>query len=285
MGDVVSMNATATTDDKALTTASYTWDFDGDGQYDDATGVTPTTTFATAGAKTIALRVTDSDNAAATVTHPVTVLANAAPVARATFTPARPNPAATVTFNASTSTDDDPLPAGAYAWDFDNDGQYDDGTGISATTTFAGSGTKTVGLRVTDADTPPLAGTATISVPVNRAPTAAFNLSPQTPRVGETVTFTSAASDDVALPAATTTGPRNSDGRIAVGRLIGFDEESRAAQIALIELGRRVCTPKSPACPRCPLATWCKSATDRYRQIPNRVPGPGVAFAARSRRH
>jgi PKD repeat protein len=34
-----------------------------------------------------------------------------------------------------------------------------------------------------------------------------FNLSPQTPRVGETVTFTSAAADDVALPAATATGP------------------------------------------------------------------------------
>ena len=95
VGDVVSMNAAGTTDDKSLTATSYAWDFDNDGQYDDATGVTPTTTFATAGAKTIGLRVTDSDNAAAAVTHPVTVLANATPVARATFTPARPNPTAT----------------------------------------------------------------------------------------------------------------------------------------------------------------------------------------------
>ncbi len=205
VGDVVSMNAAGTTDDKSLTATSYAWDFDNDGQYDDATGVTPTTTFATAGAKTIGLRVTDSDNAAAAVTHPVTVLANATPVARATFTPARPNPTATTTFNASTSTDDDPIPANAYAWDFDNDGQYDDGTGVSATSSFATSGAKTVGLRVTDANA--VAGTATISVPVNRAPTAGFSLAPQTPRVGETVTFTSAATDDVALPAATPTGP------------------------------------------------------------------------------
>ena len=58
---------------------------------------------------------------------------------------------------------------------------------------------------MTDANA--VAGTATISVPVNRAPTAGFTLSPQTPRVGETVTFTSAATDDVALPAATPTGP------------------------------------------------------------------------------
>lgn len=53
---------------------------------------------------------------------------------------------------------------------------------------------------------------------------------------------------------------RNSDGRIAVGRLIGFDEESRDAQIALVELGQRVCSPKAPACGRCPLSTWCVSA-------------------------
>jgi DNA (cytosine-5)-methyltransferase 1 len=56
---------------------------------------------------------------------------------------------------------------------------------------------------------------------------------------------------------------RNSDGRIAVGRLIGFDEESRAAQIALIELGGRVCTPKAPACNQCPLAAWCRYAAAR----------------------
>lgn len=51
---------------------------------------------------------------------------------------------------------------------------------------------------------------------------------------------------------------RNSDGRIAVGRLIGFDEESRQAQIALVELGARLCTPKAPGCGECPLAEWCR---------------------------
>ncbi len=53
---------------------------------------------------------------------------------------------------------------------------------------------------------------------------------------------------------------RNSDGRIAVSSLIGFDEESRQAQIALIELGARLCTPKAPGCEACPLNQWCRYA-------------------------
>lgn len=52
----------------------------------------------------------------------------------------------------------------------------------------------------------------------------------------------------------------NSDGRIAVARLIGYDESSRPAQLALIDLGARVCTPKAPSCDQCPLQQWCKSA-------------------------
>jgi DNA (cytosine-5)-methyltransferase 1 len=56
---------------------------------------------------------------------------------------------------------------------------------------------------------------------------------------------------------------RSSDGRIAVGRLIGFDEESTKAQVALIEVGAHVCTPKAPDCSACPLAAWCKYRSER----------------------
>ena len=45
VGDQVSVNAATTTDDKTLTAGSYAWDLDGDGQYDDATGTTATTSF------------------------------------------------------------------------------------------------------------------------------------------------------------------------------------------------------------------------------------------------
>lgn len=56
---------------------------------------------------------------------------------------------------------------------------------------------------------------------------------------------------------------RNSDGRIAVGRLIGFDEESTQAQVALIEVGAHTCTPKAPDCSACPLSDWCKYRSER----------------------
>ena len=56
-------------------------------------------------------------------------------------------------------------------------------------------------------------------MPVNRAPTAAFNFNPQTPRVGESVTFTSTSSDDVALPttAGTISWDLNNDGKFDDG--------------------------------------------------------------------
>lgn len=57
---------------------------------------------------------------------------------------------------------------------------------------------------------------------------------------------------------------KNSDGRIATARLIGFDEHSRRAQIGLIELGAQLCTPKAPKCAECPLEAWCRyQRTDR----------------------
>lgn len=66
---------------------------------------------------------------------------------------------------------------------------------------------------------------------------------------------------------------QNSEGRIAVARLIGYEDESRAALLGLMELGTTVCTPKAPDCPACPLRNWCSSAADRL----------GVEFTGRAR--
>ena len=52
---------------------------------------------------------------------------------------------------------------------------------------------------------------------------------------------------------------QNSDGRIAIAKMIGFGPNARSAQLALLELGTDVCTPSRPKCCECPLATWCRS--------------------------
>jgi DNA (cytosine-5)-methyltransferase 1 len=57
---------------------------------------------------------------------------------------------------------------------------------------------------------------------------------------------------------------QNSDGRIAIARLVGYGPNARSAQLALLELGADVCQPAKPRCSECPLAEWCRSAAD-YR--------------------
>jgi len=59
--------------------ASYGWDLDGDGIYNDTNGTFATTNFSTLGAKTIGLNVTDNDNNSVTVTRNITI--NAVPTA------------------------------------------------------------------------------------------------------------------------------------------------------------------------------------------------------------
>ena len=53
---------------------------------------------------------------------------------------------------------------------------------------------------------------------------------------------------------------RNTDGRIAVARLLGYGTDSRAAHLGLVELGSTVCTPSGPDCGMCPLNQECQSA-------------------------
>ena len=66
MGQKVTLDAGASTDNIAIPNANYDWDLDNDGQYDDAQGKTTSVTFKTTGNKTVRLRVTDSDGVTAT---------------------------------------------------------------------------------------------------------------------------------------------------------------------------------------------------------------------------
>ena len=68
----VSLSAAGSTD-PGHDIVSYEWDFDNDGQYDDATGVTATFNSATAGSYTVGVKVTDDDGASSTDTSTVAV--------------------------------------------------------------------------------------------------------------------------------------------------------------------------------------------------------------------
>jgi PKD repeat protein len=136
------------------TIVARAWDVDDDGQFDDGTGTSVSRTFTSTGSFTVRVRVTDDDQAMSTGTRTVTVAAtppaNQPPTASFTVSPGSPQTGEAVTFT-DTSTDGDGT-ISARAWDTDDDGQYDDGTGTTATRTFTVAGPHTVRLRVTDDD-------------------------------------------------------------------------------------------------------------------------------------
>ncbi len=130
-------------------TLTYEWDLNGNNAYndaDDATGPTASTSFASAGTKTIRLRVTDTDGDSNVVSHTVKVTPTTPPTATFVFTPSAPVVGTDVTFTSTSSdADADPL---SYAWDLDGDGAYDDGTGKVVHHVYAAARTYEVGLRV-----------------------------------------------------------------------------------------------------------------------------------------
>lgn len=50
---------------------------------------------------------------------------------------------------------------------------------------------------------------------------------------------------------------RQTDGRLAVARLVGIGAHSRHAHLGLIRLANDLCTVEDPACASCPLKVWC----------------------------
>jgi subtilisin-like proprotein convertase family protein/PKD repeat protein len=148
----IELDASGSSDDEdGPNLASYDWDLNDDGMFNDATGPDPVVKFHTPGSHTIKLRVTDHDGAIATslrVTFTVTPsLAPSAVVA------ATPNPAevgAPVTFDASRSSDSDGNIV-AYDWDLDGNGTFET-PGASPSRSYPNAGVVNVGLRVTDND-------------------------------------------------------------------------------------------------------------------------------------
>lgn len=135
------------------TIESYAWEF-GDGQ--EGTGATKSHTYAASGTYTVKLTVTDNRGGKHSVTHDVTVVANAKPTAAFTSSA----DFLQVAFDGSGSTDGDGT-VESYAWDF---GDGSDGVGATPSHTYAATGSFSVKLTVTDNDGAKDSVTKTVTV-------------------------------------------------------------------------------------------------------------------------
>jgi PKD repeat protein len=144
---------------------SYSWDY-GDGNTD--TGATPSHTYGSPGTYNVALTVTDTSGATATVSHPVTIQPNQLPTAR--FGSAVTN--LSVAFDGSGSSDPDGAIAG-YSWNF---GDGSSSTQMSPTHAYSDAGTYSVTLTVTDdrGGQDSVTHSVVTTLPPNQPPTAAF---------------------------------------------------------------------------------------------------------------
>ena len=169
-GQTVTFDAGSSVDGDG-TVVEYEWDFDGDGTYERTTAsATVEHAYDSAGDRTASVRVTDDDGATDAAITSVTVVANQAPAADVSHSPAGPEVEQTVTVDASGSTDGDGTVV-EYEWDLDGDGTYERTT-EAATVEYAYStdGDRTVTVRTTDDDGATDTATTTISVSASNTP-------------------------------------------------------------------------------------------------------------------
>ena len=125
---------------------AITWDLDGDGSCDDASGDTTTHVFDTPGAHAVRICV----NVDATISRRDVLVQNRPPVPSFGLVPQNPVAKELVTFTSTAVDPDGPIVS--QQWDLDGDGAFDDGTGETALFFWARAGTYPVALRVTDRD-------------------------------------------------------------------------------------------------------------------------------------
>ena len=168
----------------------YSFDWNNDNVYDvvDQTANSAATSYATTGNKTIRVRVRDQQNSVASQTATLQIVAQNLTISSvANSGPVRRGQSVQVTVNAVQELSDALL----YSFDWDNNGVYEivNQASASAATSYATTGSKTVGVRVVDADGGVATGVTTITVtPQTLTLTAVTNSGPV--QVGASVQVT-----------------------------------------------------------------------------------------------
>jgi PKD repeat protein len=182
----------------------YSWDWNGDGVYDETTtspGVDHA--FAADGSVAVALKVTDDEGATASTTRSVTV--TDAPTVTLAADPESGRPGDVVTLSA-TAADPDGAPGGTdltYAWDLDGQGGFEvpDSASPTTTTTFSTFADHVVRVRVTDAAGATAIASTTVKI-VNNPPVPVLTATPNPVVAGQPVTFDASGSSDADGPIA-----------------------------------------------------------------------------------
>jgi glucose/arabinose dehydrogenase len=179
---------------------TYAWDLDEDGQFDDGgTTASQPATFTKVGVNRVFVRATDPTGARGTAFATINVL-NTNPTVSLAADPAS-GPAPFTSTLTATASDPDGT-ALTYAWDLDADGEYDDGgTTATQSVSFSTTGTRQVGVRVTDANS----GTATAATTLTVTGSTGGNTAPvlgtvvpaagTTWAVGSTINLSATATD------------------------------------------------------------------------------------------
>jgi subtilisin-like proprotein convertase family protein len=147
----VTFDASGSSDPDGPGALTFEWDLENDGTYAAPSAATRTTSWATAGTRTVKVRVTDPSGAA-TVGSVDVLVRNILPVAALSANPVAPRAGESTLLSAIASDGDGTITR--YQWDLDGDGAYEADTGTTAgiATSFANAGNNTVGVRVTDND-------------------------------------------------------------------------------------------------------------------------------------
>ncbi len=183
-GQPVAFDGTSSSDPDGPIT-SYSWTF-GDGST--GTGATASHIYASYGAYSVTLSVTDGDGQTDSTTQQITV--HALPVARFAVLTSGPTAGQPVAFSGSGSSDPTASIV-SYVWMF---GDGTTGTGATPRHTYTSYGTYTATLTVTDSNG--LTNTVSQQVVVHAAPLAAFTFAPRRPVEGAVVGFDASSSGD-----------------------------------------------------------------------------------------